>query len=116
MDKLIAACGLNCAECEAFIATQENDDEKLAAVAKKWSEQYGSEIEASQCICDGCRAGGRLSTTHAATCELRVCAEKQGVPTCAHCEKYGCETLTNFVKFAPVIGEKLEAIRDSLTE
>jgi len=53
MDKLIGACGLNCAECEAFIATQENDDEKLAAVAKKWSEQFGGDIDQSKCICDG---------------------------------------------------------------
>ena len=116
MDKLIGACGLNCAECEAFIATQENDEQKLAAVAKKWSEQFGNGIDSSRCICDGCMAGGRLSTAHAETCELRICAEKRGVPTCAHCEKYRCETLKNFLKFAPMLGEKLEAIRESISD
>jgi Protein of unknown function (DUF3795) len=28
MEEMIAFCGLNCAECPAFLATQENDDEK----------------------------------------------------------------------------------------
>ena len=116
MDKLIGACGLNCAQCEAFIATQENDDEKLAAVAKKWSEQFGGDIDQSKCICDGCRAGGRLSTAHATSCKLRECAIKRGVPTCAHCDDYICKTLEGFIGFAPAIGEKIEAIRESISD
>ncbi len=115
MKELIAACGYDCAECEAYIATQANDDEKLAAVAKKWSEQYGGEYESSMCTCDGCKTGGRLSTIHPTTCEVRICAANRGVPTCAHCEDYICKTLEGFIEFDPEIGKKLKVIRDSIS-
>lgn len=34
---LIAYCGLNCEECEAYKATINNDDELRGKVAKEWS-------------------------------------------------------------------------------
>ncbi|MBN1875577.1 MAG: DUF3795 domain-containing protein, partial [Anaerolineae bacterium] len=36
MDKIIAYCGLNCAECPAYLATQANDMEALEHVAEEW--------------------------------------------------------------------------------
>lgn len=66
------------------------------------------------CICDGCPSGKRMSTAHAVTCAIRVCASGQGVATCAHCPDYGCETVKQFFAFAPVLKEKLEAIRKEI--
>ena len=34
---MIACCGLDCSKCEAYLATQEDNDVKRAEVAKKWS-------------------------------------------------------------------------------
>jgi len=45
------------------------------------------------------------------TCGIRVCASARGVVTCAHCADYGCVTLQGFFSFAPVLKDKLEAIR-----
>jgi len=42
MEKLIACCGLNCATCEARIATVNNDDELRQATAEKWRTQYNT--------------------------------------------------------------------------
>jgi hypothetical protein len=112
MTRLLAYCGLDCGECEAYIATQNNDWAGLEAAAKQWAEQFGArEIAADMCICDGCSSGGRKSTAHCATCAIRQCASARGVTTCAHCQEYGCATLQNFFAFAPVLKEKLEAIR-----
>jgi hypothetical protein len=36
------------------------------------------------------------------------------VTTCAHCPDYGCETLKQFFAFAPVLMDKLEAIRKEI--
>jgi hypothetical protein len=115
MAELLAYCGLDCGECEACIATQKNDRAGLEAAAKKWAEQFGAKaINADMCICDGCSTGKRTSTAHAATCAIRVCASARGVITCAHCADYGCATLQQFFAFAPVLKEKLQAIRKEI--
>jgi hypothetical protein len=115
MAKLQAYCGIDCGECEAYIATQKNDRAELDAVAKKWSAQYGGkDMGGEACVCDGCSSGKRVASAHAATCGLRVCASARGVVTCAHCPDYGCATLQQFFAFAPVLKDKLEAIRKTL--
>jgi hypothetical protein len=48
------------------------------------------------------------------TCGIRVCASARGVVTCAHCPDYACATVQQFFAFAPVLKEKLEAIRQEL--
>jgi hypothetical protein len=83
MARIQAYCGLDCGECEAYIATQKNDRAELDAVAKKWSAQYGGK-------------------------------DMGGVVTCAHFADYGCATLQQFFAFAPVLKEKLEAIRKEI--
>jgi hypothetical protein len=115
MVKLQAYCGLDCGDCEAYIATQKNDRAGLEAAAKKWTEQFGARnISAEMCICDGCSSGKRTSTAHAASCAIRLCASARGVITCAHCQDYGCVTLQGFFAFAPVLKDKLEAIRKEI--
>jgi len=115
MAKILAYCGLDCGECEAYVATQKNDQAELGAVAKKWAAQFGGkEMGADACVCDGCSTGKRTATAHAATCGLRVCASARGVVTCAHCPDYGCATLQGFFTFAPVLKEKLEVVRKGL--
>ena len=115
MAKLLAYCGLDCGACEAYIATQKNDRAALEAVAEQWTKQYGAKtIGADMCVCDGCSSGKRAASAHAATCGIRLCASGRGVATCAHCPDYGCETLKGFFAFAPVLKEKLEAIRKEI--
>ncbi len=115
MAKLQAYCGLDCGECEAYVATQKNDRAGLEATAAKWGQQFGGKtVAAEACICDGCSAGKRASTAHAATCAIRLCASARGVVTCAHCQDYGCATLQGFFAFAPVLKEKLESIRTAI--
>lgn len=115
MAKIQAYCGLDCGECEARIASELNDLAELEEVAKKWGQQFGAKnITAEMCICDGCSSGKRISTAHAATCTIRLCASARRVETCAHCPDYGCATLQGFFAFAPVLKEKLEAIRKEI--
>jgi len=112
MAGLQAFCGLDCSECEAYIATQKNDRAGLEKAAAEWSAQFGrKDLTADMCVCDGCPSGKRLSTAHAATCALRTCASARKVQTCAHCPDYACETLNGFFAFAPALKDKLEAIR-----
>ena len=115
MAKIQPFCGLDCGDCEAYVATQKNDRAGLEATAKKWAVQFGGkEVSADTCICDGCPSGKRISTAHAATCAIRLCASARKVTTCTHCQDYGCATLNGFFTFAPVLKDKLEAIRKEI--
>ena len=115
-EKLIAACGLDCSGCEAYIATQSGDADELAKVAKHWSEQYGGECTPEYCICDGCLTGGRISGAHASSCQIRDCVQSRGIENCAQCDDYICEKLAEYIEFAPQIGERLAMLRGELNE
>jgi len=58
MEKIIAFCGIDCAECKAFIATQENSDAKRREVAEEWSKEFGEKINPKDINCDGCLSKG----------------------------------------------------------
>jgi Protein of unknown function (DUF3795) len=115
MAGLQAFCGIDCSECEAYVATQKNDRAGLEKVAEQWAAEHGLENpSADLCVCDGCSSGKRISTAHAATCDIRLCASSRGNPTCAHCPDYACDTLEGFFAFAPTLKDKLESIRKQL--
>jgi hypothetical protein len=114
MDKMIAYCGLACSECPAYVATQKNDMDALRQVAEMWSKQYNAKLTAEDCICDGCAVEGR-KIGHCSDCKVRTCAVEHGVVNCAHCADYGCQTLSEFLGFAPQAKANLEAIRKTLS-
>lgn len=61
MKEMIALCGLVCNECGAFLATQDNNNQKRAEVAQEWSKLFKFEIKPEDINCDGCQSdGGRL--------------------------------------------------------
>ncbi len=113
MKDAYANCGLNCAECGAYIATQTNSDEKRKEIVEQWSKAYGSKIEYTQVNCDGCRAGGVL-IGDCNQCPIRVCGNSKNLENCAQCPDYICETLGKFLSIVPAAKANLEAIRAML--
>jgi hypothetical protein len=113
MTTLIAACGLDCAQCEAYQATQAGDLAALARVAEKWTQEYhAAGLTAANVQCDGCMTAGR-KVGHCSECKIRLCAIERGVTTCAACPDYACEQLTAFFQMVPVARENLELLRRS---
>ena len=111
MRVLLSACGLDCASCEAYVATQAGDAEEIAKVAAQWSEQYGAEIKAEHVWCDGCIPGGERACAHVAECKIRACVLARGFENCAPCADYVCDLLSEVLEYAPHARERLDALR-----
>lgn len=58
MDDLIAYCGLNCAVCDAYLATLHNDQALRERTAKLWAELNNAPILPEHINCQGCRTEG----------------------------------------------------------
>jgi hypothetical protein len=102
MDKTIACCGLNCATCDARIATLANDNELRAQTADKWKVQHdAANITPEMINCTGCREEG-VKFAYCNECEIRQCADEKGFKTCASCDQLDtCETVKNLHQFVP---------------
>ena len=55
----IAYCGLNCEQCDAYLATVRDDWALREKTAKDWSELNGITILPEEINCEGCRADGK---------------------------------------------------------
>jgi len=102
MEKIIACCGLNCATCEARIATMADDNELRARTAEKWRTQYNApDITPEMINCTGCREAG-VKIGHWSECAIRKCADSKGFKTCAECEILeSCALVGPIFKFVP---------------
>ena len=122
MEKIIAYCGLDCAKCDAYVATQSGDRAALERVAAKWREQFSApEVTADSIICDGCPAGdnGNRVAYYCTVCAIRACAIERGHANCAHCADYVhkdavCEKLKGFLEHSPEAKATLDGIRSNL--
>jgi hypothetical protein len=109
---LIAPCGLDCAQCDAYKFTQTNNLEGQEALLAKWRVEYSApEMTLEAVTCDGCLAGARHGG-YCAECPIRACAVERSFSTCAECDQYGsCEKLAHFFTLAPQAKGNLEALR-----
>jgi hypothetical protein len=113
MSEIIAYCGLDCAQCNAFKATQAKDASWKEQLAKKWTEGLKVEFRPEDIECDGCMSN-RISGWCQKICKIRPCAEERKVRTCAHCNHYPCEKLKEFLLNEPVATENLGKIRKTI--
>ena len=99
MDKMIAYCGLDCAKCEARIATINNDDNLREKVAELWSKLNGILITKDMINCEGCRMDGVKTPFCDSLCEIRKCAMNHNYETCGDCrELNSCKTIEMIIK------------------
>ncbi|MBI5543894.1 MAG: DUF3795 domain-containing protein [Deltaproteobacteria bacterium] len=111
MKPMIACCGLVCTDCPAYKATQANDVALAQATARQWSEQFHVEVKVEHVWCDGCVVEGK-KCAHCGKCEIRACAIKRKVATCAACGEFDtCSTLSSLHAMMPAAKETLGSLR-----
>jgi len=114
MEKMIAFCGIDCAECPTFLATWEDNDEKRKKVAEQWSKEYKAQFKPEDINCDGClQDKGRLFS-HCTVCEIRICGREKKLANCAYCTEYPCQKLNNFFTMVPQGKVTLDEIKKGL--
>jgi hypothetical protein len=110
---MIAACGLDCAACPAYIASMTGDNALRAKTAAEWSKAFGFDCTPDMVNCHGCMATDGVQVGHCADCEIRACAVAgKKLSTCAGCGEFSsCGKLAAFFPQAPGAKENLEALR-----
>lgn len=94
MKDRIAYCGLNCEECDAYIATINDDQALREKTARLWAELNQAPILPEHIDCEGCRVDGRKTIYCESLCGIRQCALQKGMETCGSCpEIETCPTL-----------------------
>jgi len=111
MPDLIAFCGLDCAKCEAYQATQADDLAWKQRVVDQWKAEYNAQVDIAGVTCDGCTAISGRWGAHCYDCDIRLCGLERGVTNCAACPDYACEKLESFFGFAPDARANLELLR-----
>ena len=108
MEKLISCCGLDCAACDARIATINDDNVLRKATADKWATMYDvPDMSPSLINCTGCREPG-VKLAHASVCEIRKCADTKGFKTCGECmEMETCNLVSGIHKGVPEAKQNL---------
>jgi len=102
MEKIIACCGLDCAGCDARIATIADDNELRAKTVEKWKVEHNATGLVPEMInCTGCMEKG-VKFSHCNECEIRKCAIAKNFKTCADCNQMeNCKLLKNLHQYVP---------------
>lgn len=85
MRNRIAYCGLDCEECDAYLATMNDDQALREKTAKRWSELNRVRILPEHINCEGCRMEGVKTVFCDRLCGIRRCALERKVTTCGDC-------------------------------
>ncbi len=110
MSRLIAFCGLDCANCFAFIATKEDDDVKRQVTAKAWSTpEYP--LTAGDIKCSSCTNKKGRHISFVKDCDIRNCGTLRKVENCAYCADYPCGRLAKSHERSPEAKKTLDDIR-----
>lgn len=108
---MIGFCGLDCAKCDAYIATVRNDDILRAKVADAWAKLNNAPITPEHINCMGCCSDGVKTYYCSDMCEIRKCALAKSASSCADCAAYSCDKLNELHKAAPEARKALDALR-----
>ena len=107
MEKIIAYCGLDCAECGAYLAHKNNDQALRVKTAAEWTKAHNFNFTPDMINCSSCKGTGVL-VGHCSECEIRKCAGGKGVVNCGACAEFNtCKKLNELIAQVPNAKENL---------
>lgn len=92
---MIAYCGLDCSKCDIFVATENNDRDKIVSTLNQWKSEIGLDYKESDLNgCKGCKSDMILS--YCSNCDIEKCAISKEISTCSECPDYKCDRIKKF--------------------
>ncbi len=111
MNTMLAICGLDCATCDARLATVNDDEALRKATAEKWAKEFGFPCTPEMIACTGCTEEG-AKIGHCAECAMRLCAMDRSLANCGACAEYEtCKKIGDFIAQVPDAKTRLDAYR-----
>jgi len=110
MTRQIAYCGLDCANCPSYLATQKNDDAMREEHSRYLKNTYGMTVPAQEINCDGCLSSSGTLLTFCQSCGIRKCAGDKGVVNCGECVLAPCEKLDDLHRFSAAAKAAFKAL------
>jgi hypothetical protein len=108
---IIAACGLDCAQCNAYKAWKNDDDALRAKTAQEWSKAYSFDCKPEMINCSGCLEAKGPKIGHCADCAIRACVTAKKFDNCAACADMGsCKDIQEFIKASPEAKKNLDSL------
>jgi len=107
MEKLIAYCGLDCAQCGAYLAHKNDDQALRQKTAEEWKIAHNFDFTPEMINCTGCKGTG-LKVHHCSECEIRKCALAKDLINCGACDQFEtCETIKGLLEAVPEARDNL---------
>jgi len=103
---MTAPCGLDCFNCERYLA---NDDESVRKQLESALKQRG--LPADNITCKGCRSekGACLGFgPKRVPCKAYDCVMAKGLHSCAECEDFPCDRLQPFAELAQLLPHNMK--------
>jgi hypothetical protein len=111
--EMVAYCGMDCTECPTYQATQNNDNNARAEVARFYSGRYKINVDPQDINCDGCLPAGKQIMGYCRECEIRKCGIERKVMNCGYCSDYPCDRLNKVHKIAVKAKNRLDNISNT---
>lgn len=120
MDNMIAYCGLFCGSCPIHLATLEPDENIRQTMRESISgqcyQQYGIILKPEEVNdCDGCRADTGRIFSGCMNCQIRECAIRKQIESCAYCADYTCDKLMKHFSVYPDAQSRLDEQKRGLS-
>ena len=83
-------------------------------IARIFTEQYHIQMLPEEISdCDGCSSKTDRIFPGCNKCEVRACAQKRNLKSCAYCEEFPCAKLNELFVLEPTARNRLEEIRNA---
>ena len=120
-EMLSGYCGLDCSQCQVYIAAKNNDPELKRRTAEEWSILYReylfNELTEEDIQCRGCKSRNSVCFVGSRTCPIRSCSYKKHYETCAECDTFeACDMLQGFFSMNRAAKDNLLMMRNKSSE
>ncbi len=105
---LIAACGLNCKNCDIYLASENPDIAR--SIANWFKKEKDIDVKLEDIYCSSCK-GDRAKHWSPDCWILECCVDKKGLEFCSKCEEFPYDKLINWANTSPKYKEALERLK-----